>query len=241
MTRTGIVAATALAIQVALLGVAAPAKAVSAGLYGSYGTGAASWDDWGGGDGGGYGRDGDTRHTGAGLALEMPTGFYATSYRLGIGWERIDSEGENGGPDHTLEGLVIDQDITYDLFASPAMRFWIGPELRLGFFQGSFDNASDGDRSYFAAGIGPVLGFDVALSRSVALSWKLGYLFTWYSPDEDYWGDDYYYNDYYYNDYYDGDTIDEGHAYISLSVLFRLGGGPLPGPNPDMYQPQGRW
>jgi hypothetical protein len=237
MTRIRFVVATTFAIQVALAGVAAPAKAASAGLYGIYGAGAASRDDWGGWGGGGYGWDGDTRHTGAGFALEMPTGFYATSYRLGIGWERIDSEGENDGSDYSLEGLVIDQDLTYDLVASPTMRFWIGPELRLGFLQGSFDNSAGGDQSYFAAGIGPVLGFDIALSRSVALSWKLGYLYTWYSPDDGSWGDDYYYNDY----YDDGDTIDEGHVYLSLSVLFRLGGGPLPGPHPDMYQPQGRW
>jgi hypothetical protein len=240
MTTFRFLVSTALAVQLALAGLAAPAIAASAGFYGSAGTGFAGLDHGGGWDGGGYGGDRDTRHTGAGLALEMPTGFFRLSYRLGVGWERIESQGENGGPDQTLEGLVLDQDLTYDLFASPAMRFWGGPELRLGFFDGSFDGASYGDRNYFAAGIGPVLGFDLALNPSVALSWKLGYLFTWYSPEEYYWGDDYYYQggrDYYYED----DLIDEGHAYMSLSVLFRLWGGPPPGPPPSVYQPQGRW
>ena len=231
--------AATLAIQLALACAAAPAMAASAGFYGSAGTGSASRDDWGGWDGGGPGWDSDTQHVGAGLAMEMPTGFYRLSYRISLGWERIESEGENGGPDQTLEGLAFDQDLTYDLFASPATRFWIGPELRLGFFDGSFDNAG-GDRNYFAAGIGPVLGFDLALNHSVALSWKLGYLFTWYYPEEDPWGNDYYYPGYH-DSYSENDAIDEGHAYMSLTVLFRLWGGPPPGPPPAMYQPQGRW
>ena len=239
MTKIRFFAAPALAIQIALAFAAAPALAASAGFYGSGGRGSASWDDWGGWNGGGSGGDNDTQHVGAGLAMEMPTGFYRLSYRIGLGWERVESEGENGGPDQTLEGLVFDQDLTYDLYASQAMRFWIGPELRLGFFDGSFDNAGGG-RNYFAAGIGPVLGFDVALNPGVALSWKLGYLFTWYSPEEDYWGDDYYYPGYH-GSSYDDDGIDEGHAYMSLTVLFRLWGGPPPGPPPSMYQPQGRW
>jgi hypothetical protein len=166
-------------------------------------------------------------------------GPYVLSYRINLGWERVESEGEDGGPDQTLEGLAFDQDLTYDLFASPATRFWIGPELRLGFFDGSFDNAG-GDRNYFAAGIGPVLGFDLALNPSVALSWKLGYLFTWYYPEEDPWGNDYYYPGYH-DSYSENDAIDEGHAYMSLTVLFRLWGAPPPGPPPAMYQPQGRW
>jgi hypothetical protein len=240
MTKIRFVAATTLAVQLAIAGLAAPAIAASVGFYGSAGTGYASWDSGGSWSGGGYGWDSDTRHTGAGLALEMPTGFFRLSYRLGLGWERIEGEGKNGGPDHTLEGLVFDQDLTYDLFASPAMRFWIGPELRLGFFDGSFDNASLGDRNYFAAGIGPVLGLDLALNPSLALSWKLGYLFTWYSPEGNSWQGDYYHqgdHDYYYED----DLINEGHAYMSLSVLFRLWGGPPQGPPPSAYQPQGRW
>jgi hypothetical protein len=236
MSRIRRFAAVALTIHVALACAAAPAMATSAGFYGSAGLGSASWEDGGGWNGD---RDGDTQHVGAGLALEMPTGFFRLSYRLGLGWERIESEGDNGGADQTLEGFVVDQDLTYDLYASPSMRFWIGPELRLGFFDGSFDNVSGGDRNYFAAGIGPVLGFDFALNPSVALSWKLGYLFTWYTTEDDPWGDGSYPGNH--EPYAADDSIEEGHAFTSLSILFRLWGGPPPGPHPPVYQPQGRW
>ena len=36
------------------------------------------------------------------------------------------------------------------------------------------------------------------------------------------------------------DGIDVGHPDMSLTVFFRLGGVPTPGPPPSMYQPQGR-
>jgi hypothetical protein len=236
MNRLRLAAAATLAIAVALAGVAAPAGAASVGFYGTYGAGDASGDldTW---EGNGWDWDRDTEHVGAGFALETPTGLYRFSYRLGIGWERIDAEGENGRPDSTLEGLVIDNDLTYDLFASPVSRFWIGPELRLGFFNGSLNEAGSGDRSFFAAGIGPVLGFDLALGPSAALSWKIGYLYTWYYGDNDSWDGDYYYHDYYYDD----SEMDGGHGYVSMAVYFRLWGGPQAAPQPGTYQPGGRW
>ena len=242
MKKIRFAAAAVLAAAVALAGVAAPVNAAMVGFYGTYGAGEASGDleDW---QGGGCDWDSDTEHTGFGFALETPAGFYRTSYRLGIGWERIVGEGENGRPDSTLEGLVIDNDLTYDLFASPASRFWIGPELRLGFFNGSLNDAASDDRSFFAAGIGPVLGFDLALGPSAALSWKVGYLYTWYYGDEDSWdagcssGHGCYYDDY----YYDESEMDGGHAYVSLAVYFRLWGPPHAQPQPGTYQPQGRW
>jgi hypothetical protein len=236
MTRIRFAAATTLAIAVALAGAAAPAQATSVGFYGTAGLGGASGEDVGNRSGG-WGWDSDTRHTGAGFALETPSGLYRWSYRLGIGWEHIAGEGVRGGADGSLEGLVIDNDFTYDLIAGPASRFWIGPEVRLGFLRGSLDNAPGGDRNFVAAGIGPVLGFDLALGPSAALSWKFGYLYTWYYADDGSWNSGSYRHD----DYYDGNQMDEGHAFISMAVLFRLWGGPQPGPAPGTYQPQGRW
>jgi hypothetical protein len=186
--------------------------------------------------GGSLAWDRDTTHTGAGFALESPMG-YRLSYRLGVGWERIEAQGERGGPDNTLEGLVIDNDFTYDLFASPVSRFWLGPEFRLGFLHGSLNNVPGGDRSFFAAGVGPVVGFDLALGPSAALSWKLGYLFTWYYADNNSWNDDNHHD----GNHFEDSQMDEGHAFLSMALLFRLGGYPQAGPPPGTYQPQGRW
>ena len=235
------VAAAAFAAALALAGHASPAHAVNVGFYGTYGLGSASGDgarDW---NGGGWSWDGDTTYAGAGIALETPTGLFRFSYRLGVGWERIDIDGD-GGADGKLEGLVIDNDFTYDLTASPTSRIWVGPELRLGFFNGSIDDAPGGDRGFVSIGLGPVVGFDLALGPSAALSCKLGYLYSWYYADEESWGDDHYhYDDEYYYDYDYDSEMEEGHAYLSLAVLFRLWGGPQAGPQPGAYQPQGRW
>lgn len=242
MKKIGFAAAAVLATAVALAGAAAPADAAGVGFYGSYGVGQASGDqqDW---EGGGWNWDTDTEHTGFGFALETPTGLYRTSYRLVIGWERIVGEGQDGRADSTLEGLVIDNDLTYDLSASPASRFWIGPELRLGFFNGSLNDAASRDRDFFAVGIGPVLGFDLALGPSAALSWKVGYLYTWYYGDDAAWGDGCAYDHgCYYNDYYfDESEMDGGHAYVSMALYFRLWGPPQAQPQPGTYQPGGRW
>ncbi len=238
MTRIRFVVAAAFAVQVALAGLAAPAAALGVGVYGSAGGGGASWDDAGDWNGsgwdGGDGWDRNTRHTGFGFALETPTGIFPLSYRLGLGWEHIVFEGERGLPDRDLDGLVIDQDLTYDLVASPVTRFWVGPELRLAFLQSSSGGTFDEDRNFVAAGFGPVFGFDIALNPGVALSWKLGFLATGYSTDEDTWSDGS-------RDRRVDDSISEGHGYVSLTLYFRLGGGYYPQPPPPQYQPQRRW
>ena len=62
MTRIRFALATTLVFTVALAGVTAPAKAASMGLYGSAGTGVATWEDGAGWDVGADGWDRDTRH-----------------------------------------------------------------------------------------------------------------------------------------------------------------------------------
>lgn len=234
MTRSRHAAATIFVIALGLGAVAAPAHAMHIGFYGTYGAGQASGDVQGTFGGGDFSWDRDTEHVGFGFALETPIG-YGVSYRLGLGWERIEGDGNGPGGNGEIEGLVFDNDFTYDLVASPMSRFWIGPEVRLGFFNGSLDDAPGGDQNYVALGIGPVLGFDLALGPSAALSWKVGYLYTWYYNDDDSWDNDYYHG------YYEDSEMDGGHAYASMAVLFRLWGGPPAGAPPGTYQPQGRW
>lgn len=225
--------ATAAVLAAVLAASAAPARAVSVGVYGSAGAGLASTEDWGSWGDEDWGER-DTWHGGAGFVLDTASGYSPFSYRLGVGWERIVGESDHGGPDGEMEGLVIDQDFAWALAAGPSMRFWLGPELRLGFLEGSLDGAPGGDRSWFAAGIGPVLGFDLGLSPGLALSWKLGYLYTGYTTDDS-WEDDRYHDD--------ERWTSEGHAYASMAILFRLGGGPppaayqQPSPAPSQYQP----
>lgn len=235
MTRVRFTVAVTLAALVALAGFAARAEAVSVGVYGSVGGGGGDWDD--------DGWERDTRHGGFGFALEAPVGFFPFSYRLGVGWEHIVFEGLRGLPDLDLDGVVVDQALTFDIASSYATRFWVGPELRLAFLQS--DGSLGEDRNFFGAGVGPVLGVDLALGPTVALSWKLGFLVTSYSTDDDTWANDGS------GDGHADDTLEEGHGYLSLTIFFRLWGGPEPGPRqyqpapqyppPPPPPPRGRW
>ncbi|HEY6000826.1 MAG TPA: hypothetical protein VI078_16185 [bacterium] len=235
MARTNLFFATTFAAAVALAGVAAPAGAASVGFYGTFGGGAAGGNDEGG-TSGSWDWDRDTTHAGGGLTIDTSGGYSPINYRLGLGWEHIEAQGERGEADRALQGLVIDNDLTFDVLRGPASRFWVGPELRLGFLHGSLDDSTPGDRNFYAAGVGPVLGFDLGLGPGAALSWKFGYLYTWYYTDDDSWDS---------GDHNDHAEMDEGHAFVTMALLFRLWEGPHAGqqgaPPPGVYQPRGRW
>lgn len=198
-----------------VLSAPSPAGAVGVGVYGTVGGGLSEWEA------SNLTQDRrDTRHSGAGLILDTSLPFDPFSYRLAIGWERVDHEAVAGTSRRSLEGIVIDQDLTLDLLGGYGpLRVWAGPELRLAFFSGAPSPSED----FIALGIGPVLGFDFEVAPALAISWKFGYLFTGYAgrrlpasaaePDN---------------------TVGEGHAFATMAILFRIGeGSPEQGPRHD--------
>lgn len=198
-------AVLALATAVATLGGPAAAHAAAVGVYGSVGAGTADWDEntFAGFDNTRDRRD--TRHGGAGLVLDAAAPFAPIGYRLNVGWERITHERRFDVARLELEGIVVDQDLTLQLIGPGPLRLWVGPELRLGFFDGSWDGG--GDEDFLAIGIGPVFGADFRVSPGMAVSWKVGYLYTSYAGR----GND---------AAIDDSSLGEGHVYANLALMF---------------------
>lgn len=207
------------AIVAALLLAAAPAHALSLGIYGTAGGGLADWDQ---SMSGRFDDRRDTTHVGYGFVVDTGGPRDLLSYRLAIGYEKAVHDDFDFGR-FVMRGIVVDQDLTLDLIGSPNLRLWFGPELRLGAFRGEFDGDPAGDVDLAALGIGPVFGVDYQVGPALALSWKLGYLMTGYAGTER-------------TAYaYDRDlSIGEGHAYLTLSILFRTWDERRPAP-PTYY------
>lgn len=209
-SRATTAASLVLAVLLASLADPAHARPLSLGFYGSAGGGVADWDGSGGSN---FDEQQDTQHNGVGVVLDVGAPFNALNYRLSLGWERIAHRAGFYNPGYTLEGVVIDQDLLIALAYWPeTLRLWVGPELRVGFFGGSPDVAGLGTQDFLALGLGPVFGLDYAVSPTLAISWKFGYLATGYSGRR--------------HSSYAGDqdaTLGEGHAYASLAILFSTG------------------
>lgn len=201
--------AQVLVLALALIGLAAPpsARAAVIGFYGTAGLGASDWDDSELAD---YTDDMDTRHSGVGFVLGSNSTASPLNYRVSIGYEEVSHLGQSGNPDFSMYGVVIDQDLLFSLSRSRGpVRGWLGPEVRFGFFNGSPDEGTSGDQDFFMVGLGPVLGADFVISPWVSFSWKIGYIFSNYFNDENSWDDD-----------DGGPSVDEQHAFASLSILF---------------------
>jgi hypothetical protein len=209
-TRLTTVAVLALAITTVSFAGPVPARATSFGVYGSLGAGNAEWGDssFGGSEDPNRIDDTrDTRHGGGGLVLDTAAPFSPVGYRLSIGWERITQDRRFDAPRLELEGVVVDQDLSIQLIGGPGpLRMWFGPELRLAFLNGSLEGAG-GNEDFLSLGIGPVFGLDFNVSPGMAISWKLGFLFSGYSGR----GRD---------NSIDDSSLTESHAYASLSLLF---------------------
>lgn len=217
MERSTVVAAVLLSALA--LGPAGAAHAGQFGLYGTIGAGVADWENgdyWYGGQdhGGGYwygDEEHDTTHWGGGMVFDTAVPGSIFGYRIAVGYERIDHDPSRAFPGFDLNGIVIDQDLTFS-FSPPPLRFWLGPELRLGFFRGESDADSRLDADYIGLGIGPVFGLDMAIGPRTALSWKAGYLLTAYAGENG-------------GAYDDDSTLVEGHGFLTLAILFNAWGG----------------
>ena len=206
------IAAAVLVLSMVVAGLAAPtsANALVLGFYGNAGLGSSDWDN----SGSLFSDDNhDTRHAGLGFVMGTASMRNPVNYRMYLGYEEITHEGNGGESDITMNGLVVDQDLLFNLTRGQ-VRLWVGPELRLGFLSGSSDAGGVGDQNFFVIGAGPVMGLDFRIAPSMGLSWKLGYLISSYSGDDNSWNHGH------------GDTsLVEGHGYISLALLFSTWGG----------------
>lgn len=126
-----------------------------------------------------FDEDVDVRHGGVGFMLDtdvLNKGVF--NYRLNVGFEGMTIEPDTGGNDLDLGGIVIMNDFGFAIVRNKKLRFWGGPEIKLGIYSGE-DNANQ-DIDLVTFGVGPVLGLNIRLSSSVFLALKGGVLITAY-------------------------------------------------------------
>jgi len=211
--KSGISAAAILCF----IGILAPdAMASGFGLYVSGGNGTAdttykSNSDTGGGDD----KVKETsKTTGIGFVydsnvLENRTLF---NYRLNLGYEKRNLKIDDASALYTdeikMSGVALEQDFGFGGKLGSHVRLWGGPCLRLSYHAGSLQGI---DFKSAGIGVGPVLGVNVGLGRTVALSLRAGYLFNGYAGT---WKDS----------FDDGTLItSERLAFANVSLLFRTG------------------
>jgi len=131
-----------------------------------------------------YDVDVDVSHGGVGFALDTDVlNRRVFNYRLNVGFESMTFKPDNGGGDLDLGGIVIMNDFGFAMIRNQKLRFWGGPEVKIGFYGGEDDNNEDVKLVSF--GLGPVIGLNLRLSSSVFLTFKGGVLYTGYSGEAD--------------------------------------------------------
>jgi len=213
LKKSGISAAAILCF----IGILAPdAMASGFGLYVSGGSGTADTtykpeSDTGGSD---VKVKETSKHTGVGFVydsnvLESRKLF---NYRLNLGYEKRSIELDDASALYTNEikmnGVALEQDFGFGGKLGSHVRLWGGPCLRLSYHTGSVQNT---DFKSAGIGVGPVLGVNVGLGKTVALSVRAGYLFNGYAGT---WKES----------IDDGTlTTSERLAFANVSLLFRTG------------------
>jgi len=156
-----------------------------------------------------------SKHTGVGFVydsnvLEKGKLF---NYRLNLGYEKRNIELDDANSslytgEIKMSGVALEQDFGFGGKLGSHVRLWGGPCLRLSYHAGSIENT---DLKSAGIGVGPVLGVNVGLGDTVALSLRAGYLFNGYAGT---WKES----------FNDGTLItSERLAFANVSLLFRTG------------------
>ncbi len=184
----------------------AQTMAVGNGFYMQMGSGTADWNAEDDNDRWRF--DSDTSHFGAGYVMDTAAGssrFF--NYRLQLGYEKYTDTIKNSTSELKFNSFIIDQDFGFALVRNEAVRFWLGPELRIAFLGESSDSY---DTSLFGIGTGPVIGIDFRTASNVTMGFKGGYLMMSYDGVA--------------RDYLDGNDIEydvnEDLVFFNFSVLF---------------------
>ena len=137
------------------------------------------------------------------------------NYRLNIGPEAVDYDVDGGGTFET-RGWFMAHDFGFGIVRKENLRLWVGPEVRLSYSEGELDTDNSSSIDVITMGIGPVLGLNLNLGRTVTLAFKVGALAmssfgTLEFVDE--WG---------YED--EPDLYGDGsYGFANVGLIFRLG------------------
>jgi hypothetical protein len=128
----------------------------------------------------------DHKRAGIGFLFDTAVGTKKVfNYRLNIGAEAVDYKVKsvyrfnidpNLNGTFETKGLFMSHDFGFKLFERKKLRIWIGPELRLSKIEGKLNDDNNYEISIYSLGLGPVLGLNLNISKTLSLTFKLGAL-----------------------------------------------------------------
>ncbi len=149
--------------------------------------------------------DAETRAFGFVLDTDL-TDRGVFNYRLNVGYEALDLD-DNTGDTLELEGLVVANTFGFGIIRKPDFRWWLGPQIRVGLYNGEAQSDSLTDYDLVSFGYGAVTGINV-MAGNTCVSTSLGVLTTVYAGETDGPG---------FNENFDADVTT---VFVNLSVLF---------------------
>ena len=147
-------------------------------------------------------KDVDIAHMGIGFALDT-----AIADALS---KSLELDDEDGPVERDFDGVVFINDFGFAIFKRPRARVWIGPELKIGFYEG--ENQYDEDYNLVTFGLGPALGVNLGITETTFFTVKAAYVFSGFAGE--YEG----------NSGYDYDIEGNmGVGTLNIGLMFKLG------------------
>lgn len=153
------------------------------------GSGSTDWDavNWShSGSDKDFDYDTDIKRAGAGILLDTAVGSNRLfNYRLNLGWENSDYKiddvykyviNPNLKGKFETRGWFMSHDFGFRIISNEAFRLWLGPELRISKSSGELKGNEDYEIDLSSFGIGPVLGLNLNMGKTVSLSFRMGAL-----------------------------------------------------------------
>lgn len=153
------------------------------------GSGSAKWDanDWShSGSDRDFHMETDNERAGIGFLLDTAVGSQKVfNYRLNIGTEALDYKVKsvyrftidpNLSGKFETKGRFMSHDFGFKVFERKKIRIWLGPEIRLSKVEGKMNGDKNYEISISSFGLGPVLGVNLNIGRTLSLAFKIGAL-----------------------------------------------------------------
>ncbi|WP_419661698.1 uncharacterized protein Dvar_21340 [Desulfosarcina variabilis str. Montpellier] len=158
--------------------------------------------------------DGDRSRRAFGFVLDTTVARdQLFNYRFQIGYETWEDE-VSGFGEFDMSGISMSHDFGFGVLRTPAVRLWLGPELRFAYASGDIDRNPYADVYSFEYGIGPVIGANFNIGSTVTLGLKAGYIFSNFLGVIE--NDSHTYEDY----DFDGSSTE---LYFNAVIIFRFG------------------
>lgn len=115
-----------------------------------------------------------SEHTGFGFVLDTAVAKNSLfNYQLNFVFDKWESSDGPAGPPDTIDVdmFVFNNSFGFGIVRTEGFRFWFGPEIRVGWGDGSYGNA---DFDMFGFGLGWAAGFNFHVSDGLSLALKIG-------------------------------------------------------------------